>query len=525
MSKRIALFCALIGVLAFVACPAYAEVQNIKVSGEITALGVHRNNYDLEDARVIEKNLTQFPSNYREEDNDTFAMSIIKLRVDADLTDNVGACVQVGNIREWDSDAHSYETAGAAAVATGDSVGQIELDLAYITLKEMLYSPLTLIIGRQNLQYGRGMIVGPGLYRDTNNSIKYNDLSPFQGYDAVRAILDYDPWTLDFVFAKMIEDDDVTEDTDRDTSEDDRDSDTDLYGANLGYKFDQYDAEMEGYLFYKRDMSYDLGVSHDEDSDTLVYTFDTNKVWTVGLRGSIVPVENLTINGEGGFQWGEICDIDARPTADDMTRDREAWMGNISAEYDFADVRFNPVLGAEYLYVSGEEVDGNAVEHEDTSDFEAWHPIYRGRKLGTLRDCLETLYPTNDPSDSSGWTNQHTIKGSCAVDLGELVDGLTLDIAALHYWFAEGVAYGDDEDDIGDELNMALTYDYTEDVQFVVDGAWFFPGEYYDSPHYHRPIRGGGYTADTNTTNINTVLNRVSNDTAVSIIGSCKVVF
>ena len=35
MGRKIVLFCALIGVLAFVAGPAYAEVQNIKISGDI----------------------------------------------------------------------------------------------------------------------------------------------------------------------------------------------------------------------------------------------------------------------------------------------------------------------------------------------------------------------------------------------------------------------------------------------------------------------------------------------------------
>ena len=52
MGRKFALFCAVIGVLAFVAGPAYAEVQNIKISGDIDAMAVYRDNYDLDGGRL-----------------------------------------------------------------------------------------------------------------------------------------------------------------------------------------------------------------------------------------------------------------------------------------------------------------------------------------------------------------------------------------------------------------------------------------------------------------------------------------
>ena len=39
---------------------------------------------------------------------------------------------------------------------------------------------------------------------------------------------------------------------------------------------------------------------------------------------------------------------------------------------------------------------------------------------------------------------------------------------------------GGGDDDAGDELDVQALYDYTEDVQFGLLGAWFFPGDYYD---------------------------------------------
>ena len=505
MFRKIALFCALIGLVAFVASSAYAEVQNIKVSGDITAMGVYRNNYDLEDGKVIFGTIPQIDEYFAEDTNSLF-MSIVRLRVDADLTDNVSAAVRLANVREWDV---AYE-----------STDSIQLDLAYITLKEMLYSPLTLIIGRQELMYGTGLIVGPGLYHNPGG-VKYNDLSPLHGFDAVRAILDYDPWTIDLVLAKMYENDDDLTVTGGIDVTDDRDSDTDLYGVNVGYKFDRYDAEMEGYIFYNRDENYGLRVYG--AGDNLAATFEENLVYTGGLRGSVVPADNLSLSAEVAGQWGEIFDVANNPTGDDLTRDRSAMLANVAGEYDFADVRFNPVVGVEYLYLSGEELGETGFDNLDTSDYDGWHPIYRGRSLGTIRDCLETLYTTNDVADMSGWTNQHTVKATGSLDLGELVDGLSLDLAFLHYWYDEEPVLGAD-DDIGNEVNMRVTYDYTEDVQFLLDGAWFMPGDYYDDVHANRTYGYGEITAEP-TGMENEVTNRVANDTAVSIIGSCKVTF
>jgi hypothetical protein len=494
MFKKIALFCALIGVTILLTSSAYAEVQNIKVSGDIQALGVFRSNYDLEDESwALPQGIGLNPDNRRAEDDDSFFQSIVRLRVDADLTDNVSATVRLANLREWD-----VQNAG---------LEDIYVDLAYVTLKEMLYSPLTLIVGRQELLYGTGLIVGPGLFQDPDGSIKYDDLSPLHGFDAVRAILDYDPWTLDLVLAKMTESDDAA----RAAGTQNEGSDIDLYGANLGYKFASYEAEIEGYLWYKRDEAYALSINL-AGSPSNGRTFEENKVYTAGLRGSVVPIENLTLKGEVAGQWGEISDQQAGPDDNPLERDRQALLGNVAGEYEFADTRFTPTLGIEYLYLSGEEAEQNG-------DFESWDPMYRSRFSGSIRDALENIYTTNDPGDTSGWTNQHSVKAFGSLDLGELVDGLTLDLAYLHYWFAEEPIAGAD-DEIGNEVTARLTYDYTEDVQFLLDGAWFIPGDYYDELHTGTgPVSGGGITTS------NTATNRVSNDTAVSIIGSLKVTF
>jgi len=493
MFKRIALFCALIGLVA-IAGSAYAEVQNIKVSGDIEALAVYRNNYDLEDEFVFDYDDSNNAS--QAGDTDSFLMSIIRLQVDADLTDNVAASVRVANLREWDA-------------SGGAENEDIVLDLANVTLREMLYSPLTMIIGRQELNYGNGLIVGNGRYLDESGTLAYTDLSTLHGYDAVQAILDYDPLTLSLVMAKITENDDA--------ANQDRDGDTDLYGVNASYVFDSYDAEAEAYMFYKRDENYNLVVGR-ANSPSNGRTFEENEVYTLGLRGSVVPVENLALNGELAFQLGELTDGQAGPDDNPLALDRDAMAVNVAGTYALADLLpYAPVIGVEYLYLSGEE-------ETVTGDFDAWDPMYRGKVTSAIRDYIENLYATADPTDTSGWTNQHTIKAIGSLDLGELVDGLSLDLAYLYYWFDEEPVAGVD-DHIGDEINLSLTYDYTEDVQFALDGAWFIPGDYYDNLHTIETLYGTGSGLSTSTTTAQAAQTRSTKDTAVSIVGSCKVTF
>ena len=175
------------------------------------------------------------------------------------------------------------------------------------------------------------------------------------------------------------------------------------------------------------------------------------------------------------------------------------------------------MVGFEYLYVSGGERD------DRDGHYEEWDPMYRSKQMGTIRDYLETIYRTNDNLDTGGWTNQHTIKASSSLDLGELVDGLNLNLAYLHYWFAEEPLPGANKE-VGDEVNMLVTYDYTEDVQFALNGAWFIPGSYYDRAGVGNGERG--LRANNTIWALNAASsNRASNDTAVSIVGSCKVTF
>ena len=136
MSKRLIIVLALALVVGLTFSAAYAEVQNIKVSGDLNMFGVIRNNFAL----------VRGDEGDRHNNDESFFATQARVRIDADLTDNVSATIRLINERMWDSE----------TTANTD----IDLDLAYVTLKEFLYSPLSFTIGRQELMYGNKLILG-----------------------------------------------------------------------------------------------------------------------------------------------------------------------------------------------------------------------------------------------------------------------------------------------------------------------------------------------------------------------------
>src|SRR3989338_5035262 len=135
--SRVLKLMSVLAIVALIAVPAFAEVQNVKVSGDIDSKAITRSQYDFSNGNS-NGNPQPGATSYR--DSDTWFMTTARVQIDADLTDNVSTSVRLLNERDWDVE---------AAATT-----EIALDLASVSLKEFFYSPLTLKIGRQNLRFG-----------------------------------------------------------------------------------------------------------------------------------------------------------------------------------------------------------------------------------------------------------------------------------------------------------------------------------------------------------------------------------
>lgn len=445
--KFFRVLCALALVVGF-ATVASAEVQNVKVSGDLSMYAFWRSQYDLDSDNVCG---STFASG---NDDANWFMSIAEIQVDADLTDNVATCIRISNERDWED-----PTYGGNDSAQYD----IDVDLAYVTLKEMLYSPLTLTIGRQDIWLGDGMILGAKLL-DYNNSIIADEYTTYIAFDAIRATLDYDPWTIDLAYSK------IEEGTDSLNYGANNNDDADLYLANVGYIFDSYNAEAEAYFIGYHDRT------HFGEGDTKASETDT-----VGARGSFDPLEDLTLKGEVAYQFGDFAYDGAN-----ICRDRSAWLFNVSGEYRWPEARWTPKVGLEYLYLSGERDDTST----DSGDWEGWNPLFFGKQMLAIRQYHNSFYDTayrgatnmdnypNNADQDSGMSNSQYVLVSGSVAPTE---DLTLDAVYAHCWLAEKVTEANSNTNVGDELDVTLTYDYTEDVTFGLLAAWFFPGDYFPS--------------------------------------------
>ena len=467
--KLLKVMCVLALVFA-VSAIAHAETQSVKVSGDITLRALARCDYDL-DANDPDTADTGEQSN----DWASHLMSTAEVQIDADLTDNVSAVVRLINQRQWGDGLYDSASLGTelgqitgirdVVVARQTNPGNagafdVELDLAYIELKEFLYSPLTLRIGRQDLWFGKGFIIGANL-QNNNNSIYAAEYTAIRSFDAIRATLDYDPWTIDAVYAKM--------------SENMRRSDDDinLFGVNVGYVFDAYNGEAEAYWWMRQDRNPAAGAAQTAMTIRSVDKVIENDCHTIGLRGSFDPIEDWTIALEGAYQCGQFLGIAQQRNE----RNREAFAidAAIECRYWQDDFAWRPVAGVEYIYYSGDKHMGDR-DVDTSGNYDGWDQMYRGKFDTAIREWQNVFYRTAQVSNPA-CTNQHQLLVTGSV---EPTDSLTFEALYGHFWLDKSYSEANSNKNIGDEVDLSLTWDYTEDVSFNLLGAWFFPGAHWN---------------------------------------------
>jgi len=441
MGRRLMLIltCALIVGLAL---PAYAEVQNVKVSGDMTMMGISRSYFNSDAVGVAAVN--------KSDDKESHAASIIRLRIDADLTENVSTTLRLLNERDWSQEAGTSN--------------DIVIDLANVTLKEFLYSPLTLTLGRQELHFGNDFIVGDP---DTNQfssgtSLTDQDLSSKKAFDAVRATLDYDPLVIDIIWAKIDENTVVGARAPGNREKDDED----LWGINARYDVGgNWNTIGELYFFRKTDRSDPVLLLHKEKE----------VINTIGVRTEMMPKERLMLQGEVAFQNGHRLE-----TINNSLVNHQAWACQGIATYAY-DMKYNPVVTAMYSFYSGDP-DRSSVA-QDINSSRSWDPMYENQTAGHIANIM--IAPSN--------LHVYDLRGT----ITPLEDiSLTLDLS--WYQFAKPYSQGDviqtrtpnggaathtmtGNDHAGSEVDVILTYDYTEDVQLSLLGGMFFPGDAFDS--------------------------------------------
>ena len=428
--------------MAAVTAPAFAEVQNVKVGGDITVRGIWRQDFDLNQ----DSNFTTTGTGTS--DSEKFIFSTVGINLTADLTDNVSADIRLVNQRDWGSNAD---------LAGGDSGLGVDISRAYVTMREILYSPLTIRVGRQPLWFGKGFIVGSRLLAGdagTDGNFSATEFTDQTGFDAVRATLDYNPVTVDLVYSKITEAGGAGGAGTAASSDDD----INLMGANLGFKCADGKGEAEAYYWNQHDQSV-------RGSSTTVAKGDLRPadVNTIGLRGSIEPVQHTSLWGEAAYQFGTVGG-----TSDSS---QQAFAFDLGGQVSLADATWTPTLGAEWIFYSGAKKDALA----------GWNPMYRGKFDTLIREFLGGIYATDYPNDNASFTNEHQI-----ALFGGIKPSDSVRLDTRFTWFAtdEGVrvgtlAGGKTPHYLGAEWDTKALYDYTEDVQFGLIYGVYWPGAVY----------------------------------------------
>lgn len=515
MARRLGTMLCLIAAVGFVVMPAFAAVNNVKVSGDITAMGVYRNNLDLEKTRQLEVVAVGDT-----QDKQQHFSSITRLRVDADLSDNVSTTIGLINERNWNGESAAGSSSNTNVLAYGALLPSgglaadeknLDLNLASVTLKEFLYSPLTLTVGRMEARFGNGWIVGDP---DTNgvalnSALAAGDLSMRKSWDAIHARLDYNPLVLDFVYGKAAENNVALND------------DATLYGVNAAYEVST-ETTIEGFYFTKKRNVIGAGGVTNVDSG-LTTSFDLSGstagatkqkddvVNTIGTRVVNKSVKNLTLDAQVAFQFGTYnpkLDPNAKfisATNKAQTADRSAWGAEIVGVYDLKDIsaisKWEPTLTGAYIYLSGADR-----ERVGDGDYKGWDPMFEDQTLGHIINAI------------MGFSNSHllgvSLKAKPAADVTTKVDYVT-------GWFAKKYTDGrqlnlsgvsganqftmSNKANYAHELDVTLLYDYTEDVQLSLLGGILFPTKAINGNDFGAPHR--------------------QQANAVELIGSMKVTF
>ncbi len=417
MIKKITMMLALV---ALMAAPAFASVQNVKVSGALSTTSVIRKSFDLGAGAGAET-------------AQNLVATTTSVGVAADLTDNVSTTIKLTNEGAW----------GLQNVAGNSDNNSFYLDAAYVTMKELLYSPLTVTIGRQTLAYGNQFLVGYNAANKNYYTGVATDLAGNGNFDAVKAVLSYDPLTVDLFASK------INENSTLGTNDN---NDTDLYGINLNYKLDKFSTVVEAYTFVK----------HDKSAITYPDT-KTSNLYVPGLRVSTNPIEGLNVQLEGAYETG------TAGITGSLTNKIKAFGAQGKVNYALPVLKdVKPVLSAGYTYLSGDK----DLTDSNTRSFDS---VYENQNVGRIYDSLfgssnlsvaEAAFevtPVQDLTTKLTWYNVNKAQKAAVTSINQPTGG-TQAVAA------------NGEKGLGNEVDLDLTYAYTEDVKFGVSAGYFAPG-------------------------------------------------
>jgi hypothetical protein len=431
--KKVWLIVALVA-LGGLAVNTFADVQNIRLSGDIRIRGYYLKN--------LESDATENQS------DTTFISQRTRVSVEADLEDHVLVVVTLKAEGLWGANNATSESSGSGTSSSGNSDNKINrlwdvgITEAYVQFNEIFYTPATLKLGRQYLHYGHGLII-------SSVEQEYN-------YDAARLVLDYYPLTIDLVGAKIVEGSTFGPNGSH--------GGHDLLFINARYEMtDSIIKNVEGYFGWVTHADAPTGASG--ASSRVPATFGGASPWIVGIRTDLVPVENLKVWAEAAYEGG---------TDGTGGTGIEAYLFNSGAQYTFKDTQWTPAVNAGLTYASGGGSSSNR-----RNDFVPWFDYVDGYAGYIFAPALRNIVILNagasvKPSENTTLSLQGYYYLKVDKD-GAAGSNPLVDIAGGGWTdITSGNTSGRRE--LGLEVDGILGYDYSKDVHMQLVVAAFVPG-------------------------------------------------
>ncbi len=362
----------------------------------------------------------------------SFVEQRTRLNVKADFTDEVSAFIELDSWDVWGEDLRTnYITGVDSRAAAADDV---EVYQSYIEAKEMWGQPLSARIGRQELALGSQWLIG------------VNDTSSFftgLSFDGILLTYETDTLRVHGVWVKAVERSPLEEDGDVDLYG--------VYGSYLGLE----DITIDAYWLFVRDaISRDTWLDWWDDEDVV-------QLHTIGLRGA-GTIGAFDFEAEVAYQFGDAERLPRNPLDRDWDwnddADFDALGGNLEVGYTF-DMNWTPrvYLGGAYLGGSDDE------ELSFNRLFSNW-------------EYSEFIAPTR-------LSNVWIARAGVSAMPTEQVELL---LAASYFEADEAIDCWlfDVDEELGWELGLYMTYNYSEDLSLECGWAHMFVDDGLEDSNY-----------------------------------------
>ena len=411
-----------------------ADVQNIRISGDIRLRGYYLNSAGAE---IATPTFVQTPG-----DTQLFAQRT-RVSLEADLADHVLVVVTLQADGIW---GQATSLNGVNGVDRAWAVGVTE---AYVQLRELFDSPTTLKVGRQALNYGTGLII-------SSFDQDYN-------FDAGRLVLDFHPLTIDLVAAQLV--------NEQSFAATPQGSQQDLVFINAKYEMrDQVIKDVEAYFGWgSQTGNHYLPFALANGSTTHPSPLLT------GVRTDLALADGLTASLEGAYEFGNA----GLPAG--YAKTISAFLANVAVKYNLKGVPWAPAFNAGYTFADG---GGGNLRH----DFVPWFDMADGYNGYVFAPALEDIHIFNLGASVKPCANTTlAVQGYYylrAARGDDVFSNYNADLGGPAFVnYTEGAIGVNSASssilnsrDLGAEVDAILGYDYSQDVRCQLVYGVFIPG-------------------------------------------------